>query len=138
MRAKETRVRTESGIILIRADDVKPKDDSVDVIRRVGVDKSVGARQLWLGRVWNEPGMQSPPHHHGEAETAGTVLRGRARILFGAKYDEYVDMEEGDFIYIPAFTNHIEMNLSKTEPLEFMTARSPDNIVVNLDGFEGH
>lgn len=124
----------ESGIVLVKAGDVKAKEaKGGSVIRRVGVDGDVGAQRLWLGRVWNDPGMKSPPHHHGEAETAGTVLRGHARIYFGENFEEYVDMEEGDFVYIPPYVHHIEANLSDTEPLEFMTARSPDNIVINID-----
>jgi uncharacterized RmlC-like cupin family protein len=77
--------------------------------------------------------MRSVPHHHGEAETAGFVMSGRARIYFGEDYEEYVDMERGDFCYVPAYLPHIEANLSDTEPLVFLTCRTPDNIVVNLE-----
>ncbi len=91
------------------------------------------ATRIWFGKVSNHPGFRSPPHHHGEAETGGYVLRGKARVYFGDAYAEYVDMEEGDFIFIPPFMPHVEANMSLTEDLVWMTTRTPDNIVVNLD-----
>jgi uncharacterized RmlC-like cupin family protein len=77
--------------------------------------------------------MDSGPHHHGEAETGGYVLKGSAVVLFGDDYGEHVELHEGDFIYVPAFVPHIERNLSSTEPVEFVTCRFPGNVVVNLD-----
>ncbi|WP_217562637.1 cupin domain-containing protein [Streptomyces sp. GbtcB6] len=90
------------------------------------------ATKLWFGKVSNEPGYRSVTHHHGEAETGGYVLSGRARIYFGEKFEDYVDMEEGDWVFVPPFMPHIECNLSRTKPLTWMTTRTPENIVVNL------
>ncbi|HWE57403.1 MAG TPA: cupin domain-containing protein [Acidimicrobiales bacterium] len=87
---------------------------------------------VWVGRVTGEPGMDSGPHHHGEAETVGYVLSGRFQLLYGEDYSEKVELGPGDFIYVPAFVPHIERNLWD-EPVEFITVRRPDNIVVNLD-----
>lgn len=91
------------------------------------------ARRLWFGKVSNEPGFRSVPHHHGEAETGGFVLSGRARIYFGVKFQDYIDMEEGDWVFVPPFMPHVECNLDRNRPLTWMTTRTPDNIVVNLD-----
>jgi uncharacterized RmlC-like cupin family protein len=90
------------------------------------------ARRIWFGKVSNEPGYRSVPHHHGEAETGGYVLSGRARIYFGEKYEDYLDMEEGDWVFVPPFMPHVECNLDRNRPLTWMTTRTPDNIVVNL------
>ncbi|MFJ9558907.1 cupin domain-containing protein [Streptomyces fuscichromogenes] len=90
------------------------------------------ATRLWFGKVSNEPGYRSVTHHHGEAETGGYVLSGRARIYFGEKFEDYVDMAEGDWVFVPPFMPHIECNLSRSRPLTWMTARTPENIVVNL------
>jgi uncharacterized RmlC-like cupin family protein len=90
------------------------------------------ATRLWFGKVSNEPGFRSVTHHHGEAETGGYVLSGRARIYFGDKFADYVDMEEGDWVFVPPFMPHVECNLSRTRPLVWMTTRTPENIVVNL------
>jgi len=91
------------------------------------------ATKIWFGRVSNEPGYRSLPHHHGEAETGGYVVAGRGRIYFGDEYSEYVDMSEGDFVFVPPYMPHVEANMSTTEELVWLTTRTPDNIVVNLD-----
>lgn len=90
------------------------------------------ATRIWFGKVSNDPGYRSLPHHHGEAETGGYVLKGIARIYFGEDYKEYLDMEEGDFIFVPPNWPHVEVNMSVTEELVWLTTRTPDNIVVNL------
>jgi uncharacterized RmlC-like cupin family protein len=89
--------------------------------------------RIWMGKVSNEPGHRSVPHHHGDAETSGYVLKGRARIYFGEGYREHVDLAEGDFVFVPPNMPHIEANLSDDAELVWLTARTPDNIVVNLE-----
>jgi uncharacterized RmlC-like cupin family protein len=90
------------------------------------------ATRIWYGKVSNEPGFRSPPHHHGEAETGGYLLKGHGRIYFGENYSEFVDMTEGDFVFVPPHMPHVEANMSVTEELVWVTCRTPDNIVVNL------
>lgn len=103
-------------------------------VRISGVSpQHIPATKIWYGKVSNEPGYRSLPHHHGEAETGGYVLKGRGRIYFGAGYAEFVDMTEGDFVFVPPFMPHVEANMSTTEELVWLTCRTPENIVVNLD-----
>ena len=90
------------------------------------------ATRLWFGKVSNDAGYRSVPHHHGEAETGGYVLSGRARIYFGERFEDYLDMSEGDWVFVPPFLPHVECNLDRNNPLTWMTARTPENIVVNL------
>ena len=42
-------------------------------------------------------------------------------------------MAEGDFVFVPPYMPHVEANMSTTEELVWLTTRTPDNIVVNLD-----
>lgn len=91
------------------------------------------ATRIWFGQVSNDPGFRSLPHHHGAAETGGYVLRGAARIYYGENFSQWVDMAPGDFVFVPPFMPHVEANMSTTEDLVWLTARTPDNIVVNLD-----
>jgi uncharacterized RmlC-like cupin family protein len=108
--------------------------NSGGAIRISGVSiQHTPATRLWFGKVTNEPGYRSVTHHHGEAETGGYVLSGRARIYFGEKFEDYVDMEEGDWVFVPPFMPHIECNLDRNNSLTWMTTRTPENIVVNLD-----
>ncbi len=60
------------------------------------------------------------------------MLQGRGRIYYGEGYSEWVDMEEGDFVFVPPFMPHVEVNLSTTNHLVWLTTRTPENIVVNL------
>jgi len=113
--------------------------ETADTAQTTGAKRVAGvspaatpSTRIWLGKVSNEPGYRSVPHHHGDAETAGYVLKGSARIYFGDNYQDYVDMEEGDFVFVPPGTPHIEANRSPDAELVWMTARTPDNIVVNL------
>lgn len=90
------------------------------------------ATRIWFGRVSNEPGFRSLPHHHGDAETGGYVLEGRGRIYYGPGYTHWVDMEAGDFVFVPPNMPHVEVNMSVADELVWLTCRTPDNIVVNL------
>ncbi|WP_216830287.1 cupin domain-containing protein [Alkalihalobacterium elongatum] len=94
---------------------------------------AIQATNLWIGRVTGEPSKDSGAHHHGDAETAGFIISGTTRILYGDNYGKYEDFNPGDFLRVPTFLPHIERNVSASEPVEFLTARNPKNIVVNLE-----
>ena len=96
------------------------------------VPGTAGASKIWLGLVTAAPHEQGPPHHHGEAETAAYILEGRVRVYFGEDFKEYVDAGPGDFLFVPAHVHHIEAN-PFDEPQRAVLARSPDNIVINLE-----
>ncbi|MEI5682637.1 cupin domain-containing protein [Mesorhizobium sp. CCNWLW179-1] len=107
---------------------------SGDCVRVSGVSpQHTPATRIWFGRVSNEPGHRSPPHHHAEAETGGYVLKGKGRIYYGEGYKEFIDLGEGDFVFVPPFMPHVEVNMSTTEELVWLTARTPENLVVNLE-----
>lgn len=107
---------------------------SANAARLAGVSSSnTDARNIWLGKVATGPGHRSSAHHHGEAETAGYVLKGKAYILTGENFADRVDLDEGDFVFVPPFVPHIEGNASDDAELVWLTARHPDNIVINLD-----
>lgn len=105
-----------------------------NMTRRAGVAGSnVGAKALWLGRAHIQPKGYSGAHHHGQAESAIFLLKGRLRFRYGPNLEKSVEVEEGDFIYIPAYCLHQEVNPTGAEA-ELIVARSyHDNIVVNVD-----
>lgn len=106
---------------------------SGDCIRVSGVGpQHTEATKIWFGEVSNKPGYRSLPHHHGEAETGGYVVRGRARIYFGEDYAQWLDMAPGDWVFVPPFMPHVEANMSVTDDLIWLTTRTPDNIVIDL------
>jgi uncharacterized RmlC-like cupin family protein len=121
-------------VVTRRGEEHTETGQSGGAVRVSGVSiQHTPATKIWFGQVSNEPGYRSFPHHHGEAETGGYVLRGTARIYFGDDYSEWLDMSEGDWVFVQPFMPHVEANMSTTEELVWLTTRTPDNIVVNLD-----
>lgn len=100
--------------------------------RETAIDRnSVGARTLWMGFARMDPATTCAPHHHGNAESGVYLLRGTCRFRFGENMEHSIDARQGDFVYVPPFAIHQEVNLAPEEPVEFIVVRdSPVNVVV--------
>jgi uncharacterized RmlC-like cupin family protein len=62
------------------------------------------------------------------------VVRGRARMRWGERLEFVAEAGPGDFIYVPPYVPHQEINASREEPLECVVVRSDgEAVVVNLD-----
>ena len=73
-------------------------------------------------------------HHHGPLESVIYVIKGRARMRWGDKLEFTAEAGPGDFIYVPPYVPHQEINASATEVLECVLCRSDGQAVaVNLD-----
>jgi uncharacterized RmlC-like cupin family protein len=93
-----------------------------------------GANKLWAGTVTINPKTVSGAHHHGELESVIYVVSGHARMRWGDNLEFTAVAGPGDFIYVPPFVPHQEINESSTESLSCVLVRSgQDPIVVNLD-----
>jgi uncharacterized RmlC-like cupin family protein len=93
-----------------------------------------GAQKLWAGTVVVQPAARSGAHHHGELETVLYIIRGRARFRWGERLEFVDEAGPGDFIYVPPFVPHQEINARADEPVEAVVVRSgQDPIVINLD-----
>ncbi len=93
-----------------------------------------GAEKLWAGTVHIHPGAKTGAHHHGSLESVIYVLRGRARMRWGEQLEFLAEAGPGDFIYVPPFVPHQEINASSEDTLECILVRSGgDAVVVNLD-----
>lgn len=93
-----------------------------------------GASKLWAGTVSIHPDAKTGAHHHGELESVIYVVAGRARMRWGDHLEFTAEAGPGDFIYVPPFVPHQEINASTDEPLECVVVRSgQDPIVVNLE-----
>jgi uncharacterized RmlC-like cupin family protein len=94
----------------------------------------VGAEKLWAGTVTIHAGAKTGAHHHGELESVIYVLKGRARMRWGEALEFVAEAGPGDFIYVPPFVPHQEINASDDQPLECVLVRSGgEAVVVNLD-----
>jgi uncharacterized RmlC-like cupin family protein len=94
----------------------------------------VGAQKIWAGTVRIEPNAKTGAHHHGSLESVIYVVCGRARMRWGEHLEYTAEAAPGDFIYIPPYVPHQEINALAQEPLECVVIRSDQTaIVVNLD-----
>jgi len=73
-------------------------------------------------------------HHHGPVESVIYVVSGRARMRWGDRLEFVADAGPGDFIYVPPYVPHQEINASDEAPLSCVIVRSgQEAVVVNLD-----
>ena len=94
----------------------------------------VGARKIWAGTVHIHAGAKTGAHHHGALESVIYVLKGRARMRWGERLEYVAEAGPGDFIYVPPYVPHQEINASSDETLECVLVRSDSEaVVVNLD-----
>lgn len=93
-----------------------------------------GARKIWAGTVTIHPDAKTGAHHHGALESVIYVVRGRARMRWGEHLEFVAEAGPGDFIFVPPFVPHQEINASADESLECVLVRSDgQSSVVNLD-----
>src|SRR6188474_1898994 len=93
-----------------------------------------GAQKLWAGTVTIHPDAKTGAHHHGALESVIYVVRGKARMRWGERLEYVAEAGPGDFIFVPPFVPHQEINASPSEPLECVLVRSDNEaVVVNLD-----
>jgi uncharacterized RmlC-like cupin family protein len=93
-----------------------------------------GARKLWAGTVSITANAKTGAHHHGALESVIYVVRGQARMRWGERLEFIAEAGPGDFIYVPPYVPHQEINASASETLECVLVRSDNEaVVINLD-----
>ena len=98
------------------------------IAREVGVTSA-----LWGGLFEVEPGARTGVHHHGSQETVAFVLSGTCEIRWGEKGEFTAQAQAGDFIHVPAYLPHMEINPSQVHAFRWVVVRStPTPTVVNL------
>jgi len=80
----------------------------------------VGSDALWAGVMVADPGTASSVHHHGAQETVVYVLSGPSRVRWGSRLEHEVDLAPGDFVFIPPYMPHQEINPSSDEPARWV------------------
>src|SRR5260221_3105661 len=94
----------------------------------------LGAQKIWAGTVHIHANAKTGAHHHGPLESVIYVLKGRARMRWGEHLEYVAEANPGDFIFIPPYVPHQEINASTDETLECGLVRSDNEaVVVNLD-----
>jgi uncharacterized RmlC-like cupin family protein len=93
-----------------------------------------GAQGLWAGTVTIFPGAKTAAHHHGPLESVIYVVSGLARMRWGERLEFVADAGPGDFIFVPPYVPHQEINPLAGFPLSCVVVRSgQEPVVVNLE-----
>ena len=126
----------EHGIRIVRANELDSNTPQTPGMTRAAAitNACAGATKIWAGTVVVQPQAKTGPHHHGELETVLYIVRGRARFRWGDRLEFVAEAGPGDFIYVPPYVPHQEINAKSDEPVEAVVVRSgQEPIVVNLD-----
>jgi uncharacterized RmlC-like cupin family protein len=126
----------EHGVRIVRAGTFDANTPQTPgMLREAAITHArTGASRLWAGRVLVKPNAKTGPHHHGELETVLYVVSGRARMRWGDRLEFSDEAGPGDFIFVPPYVPHQEINARHDEICEAVVVRSgQEPIVVNLE-----
>ncbi len=124
------------GVRVVHADELDVNTPQTPGMHRAAAITAAraGAEKLWAGTVLIHPDERTGAHHHGPVESVIYVVRGRARMRWGERLEFLAEAGPGDFIFVPPFVPHQEINASPDERLSCVVVRSgQEAVVVNLD-----
>jgi uncharacterized RmlC-like cupin family protein len=126
--------RTE-GVKVIKSDRLDSNTPQTPgMLRAAAVNSARGAQKIWAGTVIIHPNAKTGAHHHGALESVIYVVRGVARMRWGERLEFVAEADAGDFIFVPPYVPHQEINRSSDTPLECVLMRSDnESVVVNLN-----
>src|SRR5271154_2347437 len=104
------------------------------MLRAAAVNAARGSQKIWAGTVVIHPNAKTGAHHHGALESVIYVVRGVARMRWGERLEFVAEADAGDFIFVPPYVPHQEINPSENLQLHCVLARNgQQGLVVNLD-----
>jgi uncharacterized RmlC-like cupin family protein len=108
-----------NGVRVVRSDELDPNTPQTPGMTRAAAITAArgGAEKLWAGTVIIEPAAKTGAHHHGPVESVIYVVSGRARMRWGERMEYVAEAGPGDFIYVPPYVPHQEINAEPSEPL---------------------
>jgi uncharacterized RmlC-like cupin family protein len=128
-------IRQPLSVSLVRPDQFsKGTMQTPGSLRLAAVSAELGIQSgLWAGTFLVEPGARTGIHHHGLQETIAYILEGESFIQWGERGEHSATARAGDFLHIPAWLVHREINQSAEKPFRWIVIRSTSEpIVVNL------
>ncbi len=125
-------VEGQDGISVIRGGAICRAWNNIQY--RAGLSaKNVNAKKLSMNLATIPPGGVAFAHIHVDFEVMLCILEGRVRHEYGPGLKKTVENEAGDMIFIEPGVPHEVFNVSDTEPVVAVVARSDasewDNIV---------
>ena len=124
------------GVRVVRAGELDPNTPQTPGMSRAAAITTAraGAEKLWAGTVVIEPDAKTGAHHHGPVESVIYVVSGRARMRWGERLEFVAEAGPGDFIFVPPYVPHQEINALSDAPLSCVLVRSgQEPVVVNLE-----
>lgn len=121
--AKAGRLDGGDGIITVRGSGVWRNWNGITYMTGLS-SSNVGARQLSMNLATIPPGGTAYAHIHDGFEVMLFILEGRVRHAYGEGLRRTIDNDAGDFIFIEAGVPHEVYNLSDSEPVVAVVARS--------------
>ena len=131
----ETERWKHDGVRVIKGDQLDPNTaQTPGMFRQAAIDHArVGAQRIWAGTVAIAPDAKTGVHHHGALESVIYVVRGRARMRWGERLEYVAEAGPGDFIFVPPYVPHQEINADPDQVLECVLVRSDNEaVVVNI------
>ncbi len=116
-------VEGHDGIQIIRRHD-NCRDWNGINYRRGMSHRNVGSHHLSMNVATIPPGGVAYAHIHVGFELMLYIVAGRVRHEYGAGLRQIVENQAGDFIFIEAGVPHEVFNLSDSEPVVAVVARS--------------
>jgi len=98
--------------------------------------KNVGANKLSMNVATIPPGGVAHAHIHVDFEVMLYILEGRVRHEYGDGLSRTVENRAGDFIFIEPGVPHEVFNMSDTEPVVAVVARSDASEWENIIPYE--
>ncbi len=86
--------------------------------------KNVGSKKLSMNVATVPPGAVAYAHIHVDFEVMLFILQGEVRHEYGENLEQSMDNSAGDLIFIQSGVPHEVLNLSDTEPVIAVVARS--------------
>ena len=118
-----TATEGHDGIFVIRGSPVCRDWNGIQY--KTGMSASnVGAKQLSMNVATIPPGGVAYAHIHVDFEVMLYILEGRVRHEYGEGLRQVVENSAGDFIFIEPGVPHEVFNVSDTEPVVAVVARS--------------
>jgi uncharacterized RmlC-like cupin family protein len=116
-------VEGEDGILVIRGSGTTRGWNGIRY--KTGLSgKNVGAKELSMNVATIPPGGVAYAHIHVDFEVMLYILEGRVRHEYGPGLSKSIVNEAGDFIFIEPGVPHEVCNISDTEPVVAVVARS--------------
>jgi uncharacterized RmlC-like cupin family protein len=118
-----TAVEGQHGIVVLRGSGLTRGWNGIRY--KTGLSaKNTRARELSMNVATIPPGGVAYAHVHVDFEVMLYILEGAVRHEFGPALEHKVDNAAGDFIFIEPGVPHEVCNLSATEPVVAVVARS--------------